>query len=117
MVITNQVECPNAEKMEDNECLIVFNKSEKALDGVYTFFSEFEKETIGNKQIILAIAANVLCSLLFGLFSLRDWVRGNKWYDYLPWEFWAAIAVLLLFVGYLFIPWKRMFRFLKSKKI
>ncbi len=108
---------PNAEKMEDNECLIVFNKSEKALDGVYTFFSEFEKETIGNKQIILAIAANVLCSLLFGLFSLRDWIRGNKWYDYLPWEFWAAIAVLLLFVGYLFIPWKRMFRFLKSKKI
>lgn len=104
---------PDAEKMDDNECLIVFNKSERAQDAVYTFFSEFEKETIGNKQIILAIAANILCSLLFGVFSLRNWVRGDKWYEYLPWEFWIAIAILFLFVGCLFIPWKSIYRRIK----
>lgn len=104
---------PNSKEMKENDCLIVFNKSEKAQDGVYTFFSEFEKETIGNKQIILAIAANIFCSLLFEICSLRDWSQGDIWYEYLPPEFWFAIGVLLLFVGYLFIPWNSLFRSIK----
>ena len=101
---------PNIEKMENNESLIVFNKSEKATDGTHTFFSEFEKETIGNKQIVLAIGANVLCSLLFGILSLRDWEKGTKWYEWLPWEFWLAIVILIVLIGFLFVPWKKMFR-------
>lgn len=107
---------PNTEKMKNNESLIIFNKSEKATDGTYTFFSEFEKETIGNKQIVLAIGANVLCSLLFGLFSLRErnWVRGEQWYEWLPWEFWFAIAVLIVLMGYMFIPWKKLFHRMKK---
>lgn len=107
---------PNTEKMKNNESLIIFNKSEKAADGTHTFFSEFEKETIGNKQIVLAIGANVLCSLLFGLFSLRerDWEKGTKWYEWLPWEFWLALAVLIVLIGYLFIPWKRTFRIIEK---
>ncbi|MBP5662716.1 MAG: hypothetical protein J6X16_00380 [Bacteroidales bacterium] len=107
---------PNTEKMKNNESLIIFNKSEKATDGTYTFFSEFEKETIGNEQIILAIGANVTCSLLFGLFSLRErnWVRGEQWHECLPWEFWFAIVVLILLIGYMVIPWKRLFRRVKK---
>ena len=101
---------PNTDKMTSDESLIIFNKSEKAADGTYTFFSEFEEETIGNKQIVLAISANVLCSLLFGIFSLRNWVKGEKWYEWLPWEFWLAIAILIVLMGYMFIPWKRLFR-------
>ena len=88
---------------------IVFNKSEKATDGTHTFFSEFEKETIGNKQIVLAIGANVLCSLLFGILSLRDWEKGTKWYEWLPWEFWLAIVILIVLIGFLFVPWKKCF--------
>jgi len=103
---------PNTEEMKNNESLIIFNKSEKAIDGTYTFFSEFEKETIGNKQIVLAIGANVLCSLLFGLFSLREngWEKGTEWYEWLPWEYWLALVVLVVLIGYLFIPWKRIIR-------
>lgn len=103
---------PNTERMKNDDSLIVFNKSEKAADGTYTFFSEFEKETIGNKQIVLAIGANVLCSLLFGLFSLRekDWEKGTKWYEWLPWEYCLAFVVLIVLIGYLFIPWKRISR-------
>lgn len=104
---------PNSKEMKENECLIVFNKSAQVQDGVYTFFSEFEKETIGNKQIILAIAANIFCSLLFGICSLRDWSRGENWYEYLPLEFYIAIGFLLLFIGYLFIPWNSLFRGIK----
>lgn len=96
---------PYLNKMAENEYLIVFNKNTNRTDGVYTFFSEFEKETIGDKQIVLAVAANIICSLLFGMISLRQWSHGNEWYEYLPWEFWTAIVILLVFALYLFIPW------------
>ena len=105
---------PNTEKMGNNESLIVFNKSGKATDGTHTFFSEFEKETIGNKQIVLAVGANVLCSLLFGIYSLRDCVKVGKWYEWLPWEFWFAIAVLIVLMGYMFVPWQRVLRRMKK---
>lgn len=101
---------PNSEKIRDNESLIIFNKSNESKDGTHTFFSEFEEETIGNSQITLAIAANVLCSLLFGICSLRHWKRGSNWYEYLPWEYWVALVALILLLCYMFIPWKRMFR-------
>lgn len=117
---------PNTEKVKENECLIVFNKSEKSkegttdgtIDGIYTFFSEFEKEIIGNKQILLAIAANVICSLLFGMFTLREkeWVRGSKWFECLPWEFWVAILILIIFSAIIFIPWKRLWRRIITNK-
>lgn len=105
---------PNTETIKNNESLIVFNKSEKETDGTHTFFSEFDKETIGNKQIVLAIGANVLCSLLFGIYSLRDCVKEGKWHEWLPWEFWFAIAVLIVLMGYMFVPWKIAFRKMKK---
>lgn len=107
---------PNSEKMKENECLIVFNKNDKSDDGSFTFFSEFEKEIIGSKQILLAITANVLCSLLFGMFALRkkEWMPGQKWFEYLPWEFWVAILILVVFSAIMFIPWKRLWRKIKK---
>lgn len=108
---------PNSEEMKENECIIVFNKNDKSNDGSFTFFSEFEKEIIGNKQILLAIAANVLCSLLFGMFTLREkeWMRGSKWFECLPWEFWVAILILIVFSAIMFIPWKRLWRKIMKK--
>lgn len=105
---------PNKYKMKRDGHIIVFNKSENSKDGTYTFFSEFEKETIGNKQIILAIGANILCSLLFGISSLRNFEQGLKWYEKLPWEFWLAILTLIIFVGLLFIPFKRIRYFIQQ---
>lgn len=100
---------PLDKKMKQDDCLIVFNKASNSPDGCYSFFSEFEQETIGNKQIVLAIAANIACSLLFGIYTLRGWSKGNVWYQFLPWEFGVAIIILLLFILYLFVPWRRVF--------
>lgn len=102
-------------RMKKNDYIIVFNKVENAKDGIYTFFSEFEKETIGNKQIVFAIGANIVCSLLFGLSSLRDFTTGEKWYEKLPLEFWMAIIILIIFLCWLFIPWKKLYYSLSIK--
>lgn len=104
---------PSTCKIAQNECLIVFNKSTGSEDGSYSFFSEFEKETIGSKQIIWAISANIICSLLFGVFSLRSWSRGQEWYDWLPWEYWATILCLLMLLAYLFVPWTKLGKIIK----
>ncbi len=106
---------PNTNKISNNECVIVFNKSEGSKDGSYTFFSEFEKETIGNKQIVWTIFANIICSLLFGVFSLRSWSRGEAWYEWLPWEYWVTILGLLVLLAYLFIPWKKVQQWIKKR--
>ncbi len=105
---------PNTRKIQPNEFLIIFNKSEQSADGSYAFFSQFKKETIGNKQIILAIATNLICSLLFGISTLRDWQTGMEWYNKLPWEFWTAIVLLILFVLYLFVPWEKVVLWIKN---
>lgn len=105
---------PNTRKIQSNEFLIIFNKSEQSADGSYAFFSQFKEETIGNKQIILAIATNLICSLLFGISTLREWQTGMPWYNKLPWEFWTAIVLLLLFVLYLFMPWKKVVLWIKN---
>lgn len=106
---------PNTRKIQPNEFLIIFNKSEQSADGSYAFFSQFKEETIGNKQIILAIATNLICSLLFGISTLREWQTGMEWYNKLPWEFWTAIVLLILFVLYLFVPWKKVVLWIKNK--
>ena len=97
-------------KMHSNDYIIVFNKVKDVKDGTATFFSEFEKETIGNKQIILAIGTNIICSLLFGLSSIRNSNSSGTWYNKLPWEFLIAIAILLIFSVWLFVPWKKLWR-------
>ena len=74
----------------------------------YSLFTICSKESIGSKQIALAVAANIICSLLFALSSLR-FVKNTSiaWYFQIPWEYWMAMGVLILLCLYLFIPFKK----------
>lgn len=76
----------------------------------YSLFSICTEETIGSKQIALAIGANILCSLLFAFSSLR-FIKDSslEWYRQIPWEYWGALAILVLLGIYLFIPLKKKF--------
>lgn len=77
----------------------------------YSLFSICMEETIGFKQIALAIGANILCSLLFALSSLRFIRKPDiDWYCQIPWEYWGAFVVLILLCVYLFTSVKRKFR-------
>ena len=76
----------------------------------YSFFSICTEETIGSKQIAFAVGANILCSLLFAFSSLR-FVKDPtiEWYKQIPWEYWGALAILLILCIYLFI-WKKVLK-------
>lgn len=87
---------PLSRAINDNEYLIVFNKDSKNDKSGYTFFSEFEKETIGSKQIVSAVALNILCSLLFA-FSSLDCKKEGNWLAQVPIGYWIAIACLVVF--------------------
>lgn len=90
---------------------IVFLKDDntKGKDS-YSLFTMCTEETIGAKQIALAVVVNILCSLLFAFSSLRF----NKdltveWYNQIPWEYWIAVAILILLFIYLLTPLKKKF--------
>ena len=76
----------------------------------YSLFSICTEETIGSKQIALAIGANILCSLLFTFSSLR-FVKDStiEWYRQIPWEYWGALAILVVLFVYLFTPLNKKF--------
>lgn len=73
----------------------------------YSLFSICTEETIGSKQIALAVGANILCSLLFAFSSLKFNNPNLEWYRQIPWEYWTALGVLVLLCLYLFKPLKR----------
>ena len=53
----------------------------------YSLFTICSEETIGTKQISLAIASNILCSLLFFVYSVRTGIESEEaWYIRMPWE-------------------------------
>ena len=76
----------------------------------YSLFSICSEETIGSKQIALAVGANILCSLLFALASLR-FIKDStiEWYRQIPWEYWGAFVILFALFIYLFTPLKKKF--------
>ncbi len=78
----------------------------------YSMFTMCTEEIIGFKQIALAIGANILCNLLFAFSSLRFAKDPQiEWYRQIPWEYWAALAILLILCIYPFIPLiKKMFQ-------
>ena len=81
----------------------------------YSLFTICTEETIGSKQIALAIGANILCCLLFALSSLQfDQDSTIKWYHQIPWEYWTALGILLILCIYLF-PIKSLWCYIKSK--
>ena len=86
----------------------------------YSFFSICTEETIGSKQIALAVGANILCSLLFALSTLR-FVKDStiEWYRQIPWEYWGALAILLILCIYSFRPFweKALKKVFKKNKI
>ena len=62
-----------------------------------------KKLFIGTKQISLAIATNILCSLLFFVYSVRTGIKkGEVWYIQMPWEGIIALFVLIVLCLYLF---------------
>jgi len=76
------------------EYIITFQKDTKA--GSFSFFTSFTREHIGNKQLFLAIGANIICSFLF---AEAEWRFTDKtdgeWYDKIPVEWWIALVVVL----------------------
>ena len=69
----------------------------------YSLFTTCSEETIGTKQISLAIATNILCSLLFFVYSVRTGIKkGEVWYIQMPWEGIIALFVLIVLCLYLF---------------
>lgn len=88
---------------------IIFLKDDDS-DGKesYSLFSICTEETIGSEQIALAVGANILCSLLFAIYSFRINLRDNiAWYIQTPWEGIFAILVLICLVFYLFSSMKK----------
>lgn len=81
---------------------IIFLKDDDS-DGKesYSLFSICTEETIGPEQIVLAIGANILCSLLFGFSSLR-FDSNIEWYRQIPWGYWGALVILILLLIYPF---------------
>lgn len=76
----------------------------------YSLFTICTEETIGVKQIALAIGVNVLCSLLFAFSSLRFIKDPTKeWYCQIPWEYCGALVILILLCIYIFTPLKKKF--------
>lgn len=74
----------------------------------YSLFTICTEETIGSKQIALAVGANILCSLLFAFSTLR-YVKDSaiEWYKQIPWEYWGAFVILICLCIYLFTPLKK----------
>lgn len=74
----------------------------------YSLFTTCTKETIGSKQIALAVAANILCTLLFALSSLRFEKDPNvAWYSQIPWEYYGSFVILIVLCAYLFWPFRK----------
>ncbi len=102
----------------EDEYIIIFQKDQtKEKDEVksYSFFSEFEKERLGSKQIIFAVFANLFCSLIIGIFPSKITEELGHWYSNLSWGIAIAIVIVVcLFVAY-YIPRKRIKRWILRK--
>lgn len=79
---------------------IVFCKQENLSN--YSFFSVYSKDYIGDVQIILAIAANLICSLLFAAGALHTSISDpqKSYWERIPIEYWSAVGILILLIVY-----------------
>lgn len=109
---------PDRKDLKTDAYMIVTNSSKNKDSD--TFFTVFDKETIGTKQIVFAIGADILCNLLFAAGSIRT-IKNTinselELLNEIPFEFWAAcvifiIVVMVFFGGRIKIP------LLKGKKL
>lgn len=118
------------QKIENKKYLIVFNKwvnkKHPEQKKGCSFFSIFKQERLGTGQIVLAIGANIVCSLLFASAAFREdnnyiqKIEGvGKWYQKMPVEYWIAFSILIvLFICLIPIkrPLSKLIKFLKKRK-
>lgn len=87
---------PEIKSLKTDDYIITFSKDANVDNGSSSFFSVFTQETIGIPQVIFAVAANIVCSLLFAFAGLRTgWNPQLSWYRQIPIEFWGAIFLLV----------------------
>ncbi|MBO4664279.1 MAG: hypothetical protein J5663_07680 [Bacteroidaceae bacterium] len=87
-----------------NDCYNIMFLKDRKDEGVYSLFSICTEETIGSKQIAFALCANIFCSLLFAISSLRLTKDVNVFcLKQLPLEYYISIWVIGSFVCYLTI--------------
>lgn len=97
---------PEIKPIVKEDYIITFSKDSDINKACYSFFCVFSKETIGTPQIIFAIAANIICSLLFAIASLRVyWNSQLSWYRQIPAEY--VIAILFLMSIIIYVVYKR----------
>ncbi|MDO5315503.1 MAG: hypothetical protein Q4F82_05290 [bacterium] len=96
--------------LKEHEFNIVFCKKDNLQN--YSFFSVFSKEFIGDSQITLALAANILCGLLFAAGGLHKQTSDFTipYISRISTEHWIALGILIVMIVYLIA------QILKSKK-
>ena len=88
------------DELRKDEYMILFNKDIKTK--AYSFYTCFSDEIVGTMQIVLAIGANILCSLLFSLPSFRNsWDSLEPWSAQFPWEWIVAFLILIALFVYI----------------
>ena len=88
------------DELRNDEYMILFNKDKEKK--AYSFYTCFSDEIVGTMQIVLAIGANILCSLLFSLPSFRNsWNSCDPWLVQFPWEWIVAFLILIALFIYI----------------
>ena len=97
---------PEVEAVAKHDYIITFSKD--ADKSSYSFFCVFNQETIGAPQIIFAVTANIICSLLFAIAGLRAaWNSQISWYRQIPAEYCiATVFLVLIIIGAIYKPRK-----------
>ena len=94
-------------RARENEYIILFQKDKIVKDQApkpYSFFTEFEKERIGNKQIIFAVLANLVCSLVICFFPMKIAEGSGAWYSDISWGAVVALSLVLCMAIYFYFP-------------
>ena len=102
----------------EDEYIILFQKDQtKETDELksYSFFTEFEKERLGSEQIIYAVFANLVCSLIIGIFPAKISEELGHWYSDLSLGTVIAIGVVICMLVAYYIPWSRAGRWISRK--
>lgn len=105
---------PNIKEIKEGHSNIVFLK-DKGQDS-YSFFTIITEESISSTQLAVAVACNILCSLLFAISSIR-YIRNNEksWWTQIPCEYWIAIGILVLLCVCIFSPIKKWINYISKK--
>ena len=77
------------------EYIITFIK-QKGEDS-YSFFTTFNREVVGNKQLFVAVVISLMCNLLFAFSAFRKELDAEKsLIEQIPAEWWIAVGVIVV---------------------